>query len=58
MGIGIRQMGGDGKERNNMRWRRILNMPVVIFLLIYHFSLSIYLYIIKQIRKTVMFPGG
>lgn len=51
-------MGGDGKERNNMRWRRILNMPVVIFLLIYHFSLSIYLYIIKQIRKTVMFPGG
>lgn len=51
-------MEGNNKEHNNIRCRRIMNMPVVIFLLVYHFSLSLYLYIIKQIRKTVMFPGG
>ncbi len=36
---------------------RLLLSPVVIFLLIYHLCFSVYLQLVKRLRKTKIFPG-
>lgn len=42
----------------NRVWKRIPKLPFLLALFSYHFFLSVYLRIVKMLRKTVMFPGG
>lgn len=37
---------------------RIVRVPILILLLIYHFFLATYLQLVKVLRKTIVFPGG
>ncbi len=39
-------------------FRRVFHLPVVFFILVYHFLLALYLQALKFFRKTIIFPGG
>jgi hypothetical protein len=37
---------------------RILKLPLLFALLLYHFFLAVYLWTVKMLHRTIMFPGG
>ena len=39
-------------------WKRFKIAPVLLALTLYHFFLSMYLSLVKQVRKSLIFPGG
>ncbi len=38
--------------------RRVCRLPVVLFLVLYHFLLMFYMEVLKFLRKPAIFPGG
>ena len=46
------------KQAWGRSFRRVFHLPVVFFILVYHFLLALYLQALKFFRKTIIFPGG
>ncbi len=38
--------------------KRLAIAPVLLALVVYHFFLALYLSFVKQVRKSLLFPGG
>jgi small-conductance mechanosensitive channel len=39
-------------------WKRFMVAPILLVLMLYHFFLSMYLFLAKHVRKSLLFPGG
>ncbi|MFH1800252.1 MAG: hypothetical protein ABH891_05355 [Candidatus Omnitrophota bacterium] len=46
------------RPSRSISWKRCLAVPVLLVLMVYHFLLAMYLSLVKQIRKSLLFPGG
>jgi hypothetical protein len=41
-----------------MGWKRCLTLPLLLALAAYHFFLATYLFLVKRIRNSWLFPGS